>query len=340
MSDDTKKTAVIPGIGLDIGTMNLVSARRGDKGITTKRMRDVFLDLPTSAKKMLKLSATSFVEREDDVLILGDAALELANVFGQEARRPLSAGIVSATESESLDVLGLLIKEVLGPPAVPDEVCYYSVPAEPIDQPDRDIIYHREVFRRIVTECGYKPFPANEGMGIIFAETAKEGFSGVALSFGSGMTNVALAINTIEGLIFSVARGGDWIDRGAAKSVGATQARACAAKEKGIDLTKPQDRLEEAIAHYYRAHIDYVLDQIGLRFKSIEGKFDLPRAIPVIVSGGTSLAGGFMEFFTKVFNERRKRFPIEVSEIRQAGEPLNAVAHGLLIQAMQEHEED
>ena len=71
-------------------------------------------------------------------------------------------------------------------------------------------------------------------MAIIYAETAKEGFSGLAMSFGSGMTNVALAINTIEGLSFSIARGGDWIDGGASRSIGSTQARICAIKEKGF----------------------------------------------------------------------------------------------------------
>lgn len=333
---ETPAKTTVYGVGLDIGTMNLVSARRGPKGVVTKRMRDVFLDLPPTAKKMLKLSQTSFVEREDDVLILGDAALETANVFGREPRRPLKAGIVSPDEAESLEVLGLLVKEVLGAPKTPGEVCYYSVPAEPVDVPGRDIIYHREVFRRIVTECGYTPYPGNEAMGIIYAETSAEGFSGIALSFGSGMLNVALAVNTIEGLTFSVSRAGDWIDSGAAKSIGATQARICAIKEAGVDLNAPKNRTEEAIAFYYRALIDYVLDQIVARFRSIEGQFALSKPIPLIVSGGTSLAPGFMEFFTQVFEERRKRFPIEVSGIRQAKEPLNAVAHGMLIQAMQE----
>lgn len=320
--------------------MNIVTARRTDKGVITKRMRDVFLDLPMSAKKMLKLSQTSFVERADDILILGDAALEVANVFGREARRPLKAGIVSPEEAESLEVLGLLVREVLGPPKVENEVCYYSVPAEPVDRLGTDIIYHREVFRRIVTECGYKPFPANESMGIIYAETAAEGFSGVALSFGSGMTNVALAINTIEGLVFSVSRGGDWLDKGAAQSIGSTQARVCAAKEAGVDLNAPKNRMEEAIAFYYRALVDYVLDKITEKFRTLGGQFSLPKPIPLIVSGGTSLAPGFMDFFGKVFEERRKKFPIEISDIRQAKEPLNAVAHGLLIQAMQEQGDD
>lgn len=327
------------GIGLDIGTMNLVSARRTRKGLSTKRMRDVFLDLPLNAKKMLKLSKTSFVEREDDVLILGDAALETANVFGREPRRPLSAGIVSPDESESMDVLGLLIREVLGAPRCENEVCFFSVPAEPIDRPDKDIIYHQMVFEKIIRECGFDPHPGNEGMGIIYSETAEEGFSGISMSFGSGMVNVALSINTIEGLAFSVNRGGDWIDAGAARSIGATKARVCAVKESGIDLTDPKDRIQEAIVFYYRALIDYVLDQIVLRFKQIEGQFALTKPIPLIVSGGTSLVGGFMDFFVKVFDQRRKKFPIEISDIRQAKEPLNAVAYGMLVQALQEQEE-
>jgi hypothetical protein len=326
-------------VGLDIGTMNLVSARRTDKGVVTKRMRDVFLDLPASAKKRLRLTKTSFVEREDEVLVLGDAAMEIANIFGQEARRPLSAGLVSSSEMDSLDVLGLLVKEVLGEPADDNEVCYFSVPAPPLDQPDRDIIYHQGVFERIVTECGYEPFASNEAMAIIFSECAEDDFSGVALSFGSGMTNVALAINTIEGLSFSVARGGDWIDRGAANSVGSTQARICSIKERGIDLTAPADREQEAIAFYYKALIEYALDEIAKRFKAIQGQFSLPKPIPLVVSGGTSLAGGFMGLFEQVFTKKKRRFPIEVSAIRQAGEPLNAVAYGMLIQATQEYED-
>ena len=168
----------VPGVGLDIGTMNLVSARRRDKGAVTKRMRDVFITLPLSARKMLRMSETSFVEQDGKVIILGDAALETANVFGTEPRRPLSAGLISPGEMDALKILGLLIKHVLGDPQVKGEVCYFSVPAEPVDQPDKDIIYHRGVFERIVGECGYRPFPSNEAMALIFSECVEDKFSG------------------------------------------------------------------------------------------------------------------------------------------------------------------
>ena len=334
----TEKAKITPGIGADLGTMNIVSARRGPNGVVTKRMRDAFLDLPSGAKKMLKLSGASFVEREDDVLILGDAALEMANVFGKVPRRPLANGLVSASESESLEVLGLLVKSVLGEPAVPGEHCFFSVPANPVDRPDRDIIYHKGIFERIVKECGFTPHAGNEAMAIIYSQTVEEGFSGIALSFGSGMTNVAMAINTVEGLTFSVSRGGDWIDAGAAGAIGQTPARICALKERGFNLMTPEGREQEALAFYYKEAINYAFDQIEAQFKAIKDKFSLVKPIPMVVSGGTSLAGGFMEFFTGVFEARRKKFPIPVSVIRQATDPLNAVAHGLLIQAMQEHE--
>ena len=134
--------------------------------------------------------------------------------------------------------------------------------------------------------------------------------------------------------------GGDWIDAGAAKATGSTQSRMCSMKEQGVDLMNPQGREQEALALYYKSLIEYCVDQTAREFIKIKDRFSLPRPIPIVVSGGTSLAGNFLEFFTEVFESKRRKFPIEISEIRHASDPLNAVARGLLIQAMQEHDED
>lgn len=325
--------------GIDIGTMNIVAAKQPAKGkVETSRVRDAFLDLPSDAKKMLKLNGTNFIDKGDDgIIVVGDAAMEMANVFGREVRRPLSQGLISAGEMDALEILGVMIKNLLGAPEKPGEHCYFSVPAAPVDEA-RDVVYHQGVFERIVTECGYTATPSNEAMAIIYAETAKEGFSGLGISFGSGMCNLALAINGIEGLTFSVARGGDWIDGGAARATGSTASRMCALKEKGLDLLAPVGREQEALALYYKSLVTYCLDQTAAEFAKIKDRFSLPKPIPIVVSGGTSLAGNFLPFFQQVFDSKRKRFPIEVSEIRQASDPLNAVARGLLIQALQEEE--
>jgi hypothetical protein len=324
------------GVGLDVGTMNLVAARQQGDSIETSRLRDAFLDLPSSSKRLLKLSGTDFVERGDEILIIGDAALEMANMFGREARRPLQKGLVSSSEMEALDIVGYMIKTLLGEPKEEGEVCYYSIPAAPIDNLSRDVVYHKRLFERVISECGYHPIAGNEAMAIVYAEMAKEHFSGLALSFGSGMTNIALANLSLECLAFSLEVGGDWIDQGAAQSIGGTSANVCAIKEQGIDLLSPNGRIEEAISFYYKELIEYVLDNVTREFQLRRTNMSFTKPMPIVVSGGTSLPKNFLAFFQKVFERKQKSFPFQVSEIRHASDPLNAVAKGLLIQALQE----
>jgi len=329
-----------PGCGLDVGTMNLVAARQTGDGqsVETKRIRDAFIDLDLEAKKTLRLSKVDYVEKDGQLIVLGDSALNMANLFKREVRRPLSRGVISAGELDAQQILSLLISNVVGEPVKPKEHCFYSVPAAPVDDENQDIIYHQEVFRKILAELGYTPHPMNEAMAIIYSQCAEENFSGLAVSFGSGMGNIALAYQTVKGMDFSVARGGDWIDTHAAKATGSTSARMCTIKEKGVDLANPKNRDEEALALYIRSLIKYVLENIAIQFKKVQSSLDLPEPIPFIVSGGSSRAGGFMEVFTDEFAAVKKRgFPIQISEIRSAKDPMTAVAEGLLVLAVEEY---
>ena len=227
-----------PCVGLDIGTMTIVGAWTGEKGNTeVKQMRDVFVDVDIQVKKMMKLADVSFIpkkDRSDQFVVVGDSALRFVNLLKQELRRPLSKGVISPGETDAQYVLVALIKNVLGPPVTEGEHCFYSVPAAPLDDPDQDIVYHTEIFRRILTDLGYTAHPANEAMAVIYSQCPNENFSGIAASFGAGMVNVALAYQTVCGLSFSVSRGGDWVDRNAAKAMGTSSARMCSLKEKGV----------------------------------------------------------------------------------------------------------
>lgn len=325
------------GRGLDIGTMNLVSARKVGSSVRTKRIRDAFLDLEQEAKKMLKMSGVSYVEKDDQIVILGDPALETANLFQREARRPLKGGLISSKEMDALEILSILIENVLGEPSVDGEICYYGIPANPIDNPDHDVTYHEAVFERLVSELGYKAVSGNEAMAIVYSECASDGFSGIGCSFGAGMTNIALSYMTMPIMEFSVQRGGDWIDERAAQAVGSTASRMCSIKEKGIDLMEPEGREEEALVVYYRNLINYALKKIAKQFKEAQSDATMDKAIPIVVSGGTSLAGGFVELFEDVFDDHRADFPIDISEIREAEDPMTAVAEGLLVQARSDY---
>lgn len=333
------RAAYKSGVGLDIGTMNIVSARQiGDK-IETNRIRDAFIDLDADAKKTLRLSKVDYIEHDGNLIVIGDSALNMANLFKREVRRPLSRGVISAGELDAQQILSLLVHHVLQEPVVEHEHCFYSVPASPIDDENQDIIYHTEVFRKILSEHGYTAHPQNEAMAIIYSQCAKENFSGLAVSFGSGMCNIALSYQTVKGMDFSVARGGDWIDAHAAKATGSTASRMCSLKEKGVDLANTGgNRDAEAIALYIRALIKYCLENIAIQFRKVQNTLNLPEPIPFVVSGGTSRAGGFMSVFEEEFDAvKKKGFPIQISEVRAAKDPMTAVAEGLLVLSMEEH---
>jgi hypothetical protein len=329
-----------PGVGLDIGTMNIVSARQTQEGsVVTRRIRDAFLDLEPDAKRSLKMSKVNYIERDGNLIVIGDSALTMANLFKREARRPLSQGIIAAGELEAQEVLSLLMRQVLGKAPNGGEHCFYSVPAAPIDDPDQDTVYHAAVFRKILAEHGYDPHETTEGMAIIFSQCAEENFSGLAVSFGAGMCNIALAYHASLGMKFSVARGGDWIDKHSAKAVGRTASQMCSIKERGIDLTAPENREQEAVVLYCRALITYCLQNTAAQFKKVQNDVALPEPVPFVVSGGTSKVSGFLDVVKEEFEKVRKGFPIEISEIRMATNPLTAVAEGLLILATEEHDD-
>jgi hypothetical protein len=319
------------GCSVDCGTMNLVSARKTGQKVETRRIRDAFLDLDPAHKRMLRLSNTSFAELEGRLLVLGDEALACANLFNREARRPMSGGLLNAGEIDAQQVIGLMLKQILGEPQYQNEKCCYSVPAPALDVVGSDISYHKAVLGKILSELGYKGEAVNEAQAIVFSECLAENFSGIGISYGSGMTNACLSFNAMSALEFSVAKGGDWIDDGAAKAIGSTRGKMCALKESGIDLNAPVGREQEAIAFFVQQLIDYSIAGIIEHFHKVKKEILVPKPIPVIVSGGTSLAGGFVELFKKQFEQHRAKFPIQVSEVRAATDPMTAVATGLLI---------
>lgn len=343
-----------PGVGLDIGTMFLCVAEEApDKTVVCRKIRDAFIEVDKEDTRMLKLSKISTVEHGDRMFVVGDDALAAANLFrrrhsvdgeDQQLRRPIQSGIISATEPFSKEVLMIIIKQLLGEPVVEKEKVFFSVPATPIDVPGQDVVFHQGIIGQMLKNLGYEAVSMNEAESIVYSECEDTNFSAIATSFGSGMTNVKVVYKAIGGTRspeFSIARGGDWIDKQAALAVNTIPSRVCAIKELGMDARTPQVgdpktfREREAVAVYYHSLVKYVVQNTAVQFVRLRGDFMLPEPIPWVVSGGTSLVGGFLELFNECLSEERKKgFPIDISEVRAAKSPLEAVARGLLVASL------
>ena len=328
--------------GCDVGTCFLVGAGQDSNNqIQLKTIRDAFIDMDNEpqTKTMLGMSKVDFIEAGEKLYIIGDSAVTLANIFKREARRPLSKGIIAPGELEAEKILLVLLENILGRARVQNETCFYSVPGNPIDR-DMDVVYHQAMFSKLIASLGYDPKALNEAAAIAYSNAAKEQFSALAISFGAGMVNIALMYQTLVGMAFSITNSGDWLDESVAKATGSTASRIQSIKEKGVNLMDPNDgdpktlREREALVIYYKSLILRVLDSIKNEFIKRRGSIELPNSIPIILSGGTSLAKGFRDLFETGFNTVKDKFPIPISEIRMATDPLNSVAQGLLVAAM------
>ena len=182
MSSEKRKL----GVGMDIGTMTCISAVMKDEGISYKVQRDAFFDIENNmmSKSMLTKLKANFIESEDKkhLYVVGDEALEMANFFNREIRRPLSQGVISTREKEALAMIKIILHGVIGDPIQQNEVCHFSVPATPVDA-DYNIVYHQNILKSFVTSFGYKAVPMNEATAIGWSELENDNYTGMQVFF-------------------------------------------------------------------------------------------------------------------------------------------------------------
>ena len=316
--------------GLDVGTMDILSAvMEGDK-IIYSTQRDVFMEMPKNEflSGKLRQMNTLHMSRGNMIYILGDDALELAPIFHKSAKRPMQNGILSPSEKEGIPMIQLIIQRVIGEPSEKNEKVFYSVPSDPIDS-NYSTLYHQKVIGSLLRREGYDPVPINEGMAVVFSELSNNGFTGLALDFGAGLTHAALSYYGTPSLVFSMTRGGDWVDEEVSRSLGVPKEVACIEKEKHFRFEESYESssLFAGISIYYDAMMNYVLDQLESQLSKRVKVLDME--VPVVVAGGTSMPRGFVGRIDEMLKVRD--LPIKISSVKAAKDPIYSIVRGCLI---------
>jgi actin-like ATPase involved in cell morphogenesis len=337
--------------GLDCGTSFYIAATED----VVKKQRNAFLTVDgevNQVKRMLKRQGIPFVEKAGKIHIVGQHAFNYAQIFSTaELKRPMKSGLLNPTEKDSLPVLNAIIGELLGD-AKDGETCVYCVPSKPIDV-QREVSYHEDVLRTIIEQYGYSVKKIEEAVAIGYEGLVDTQLTGVAISMGAGMCNIAVMYQGMTALSFSVSRGGDWVDENVSMDTGVSKAKVTNIKESSstLDLSTAtyQNIYEEetdeanvliAIRSYYGALINYLLTNLKVQFEGVENVPNFPNAVPIVIGGGTSLVKGFLDVFNEQFDQ--DEFPIPISEIVHIEDAHTAVARGCLSEAqlIEEDEED
>lgn len=326
----------------DTGTWTLVLAKRqADGTIEYKKEINAFVEIPLDHRYMFNLLQTSKVKMIEDraknvAYVVGQSAVNLAYSMPQlELRRPMAGGCLNPKEKDAFFVLSTMLHNLIGEVDEDKTQLFYSIPANAVNE-FSDATYHQKVLEAMfkkyeVNGKTIESHPMNEALAIIFAEAEEKQFTALAISFGSGMSNVCSAMYSIPIFQFSVVNSGDFIDLQASRATNESISLINREKMK-TDLTKqPSSSIERAIHTQYRIMIEKTVAGIKKGIEANSNKFNLDVPIDIIISGGTSTPNGFEQLFQDVLME--SKIPINIGQIRKPKDTLLTVAKGLLIAA-------
>jgi hypothetical protein len=325
-------------VGLDVGTSKIVAAKRRGKSqeIQTAAQLNAFIPVPYSkfTQRTLDQNQVSYFHEGDELVIYGSATEKFANMFNADVRRPMADGVLNPREKMAMPVIEAILQDLVPRANVKGEVLAFSVPAA-IEGKEAELTYHEATLRSHFEAMGYKAVAINEGLAVIFSELEDENFTGIGISCGGGMCNATLAYLSIPSIMFSINKGGDFIDRSVGQVVNEHATRVKVTKEEGLDLSRtPRDKFEKALRIYYE---DLVESLVSALKRSISRAESLPRSdrpLPIVLAGGTAKPKGFKDLFERALKDTS--LPIEISGVRMAKDPLSATARGALIAALYE----
>ena len=327
-------------IGLDVGTNLLVAGRMSDDdGAIFKMQRDAYYRIKPQSevnKNSIKMSldkrhANYFIDTDGSFLVVGDDALELAIERNDVAERPLHKGVISPKNKKALPILKRIIKEIVGKGNNGSKIIF-SVPGLAVDA-DFDITYHSEIISMYLKSLGFENVsPINEAFAVGLSELLDNSLTGIACSFGAGAANVCILHEGSPISEFSFTKSGDFIDESVGRALDISPSVVQQEKESGTNLCNPRSAIEEAIGVYYNSVLKYTFENIAYELNV--RKKDLPilkNGIPIVMAGGLTLADHFLDRVKEILGTID--FPLKISDIRIADDPLTTVANGCLMAA-------
>jgi hypothetical protein len=320
-------------IGLDVGTSRIVAARQTNDQIRYETQLNAFVGIPYSkiTANILQKEGVPHAADGDQILVHGNESERFADLLSKDVRRTMSRGVLNPDEPENVRLIREIVSMMTGKAEKGQRLCY-TTPAAPLGA-EEDLTYHDATLRQILTEMGFETKSINEGLAVVYAELESTNYTGIGVSCGGGLCNVCFAYLSVPIVSFSIPKAGDFIDASAASVTGERQNRVRILKEQSFYLNGHfESKLQQALTVYYDDMITALVAGLGKAFESAGNLPKLKRPIPLVLSGGTATPRGFRDRFETALKD--SRFPLEISEIRMASEPLTSTAKGALVAAL------
>ena len=322
-------------LGLDVGTSRIVVAD-GARGTENRSQLNAFVAVPASemAENVLRQRNMVYERNAKNLYVYGNDSDFFASFLNTDARRPMQHGLLNPQEEMGQHIIQLIIDRLV-PRATKGDVLCFSVPGRG-EGAGGNLVYHEAVLKTHLRARGYDARAVNEGQAVVFSELQDENFTGIGISCGGGMCNVAVSFMAMPVITFSVPRSGDYIDQNVASVLNETATRVRLFKEEQLDLSRqPKDDLSRALHIYYEDVMQGLIDRLREELRSSSQLPKISRPVPLVLAGGTAKPAGFLQKFDSMLRAGGE-FPVQISDVRMAKDPLAATANGCYIAAMSE----
>jgi hypothetical protein len=323
-------------IGLDVGTSRIVTARQTNHEITYATELNAFVSIPYSrmTEKALQKEGVPHSVEGSEILVHGNESERFADLMDKDIRRTMTHGVLNPDESESVKLIQAITSSLTGSAEKGQKLCF-TVPAAPLGAED-NLTYHEVTLRQVLSGLGFEATSINEGLAVVYAEMESTNYTGIGISCGGGLCNVCLSYLSVPILSFSIPKAGDFIDSSAASVTGERPNRIRILKEQSFYINGHfENKLQQVLSVYYDDMIQALVAGLRNAFQGARNLPKLTRPIPLVLSGGTAIPKGFKERFETIL--RSSDFPVKLSEIRMAADPLTTTAKGALVAALSDN---
>ena len=237
-------------VALDFGTYRLKCLRPRLEHLVGRSCRTALAVVPNTdaSRRILENVQVTYAVCEDNLVVLGDSAVDVSRLVQIPSVTPLPDGRVPENDPPARQVILSLLDAVLPKPESPGELCCMTVPGgseelrrldgairkttseagpdQPAEATIKDVPTAKtvamfptrsknpdlEFLSNLVRLRGYQPLVLNAGMAAVLAHNADCSFSGVGIDFGASTCDASIAFLSEEIAHCNIRKGGNWID--------------------------------------------------------------------------------------------------------------------------------
>lgn len=338
-------------IALDVGSHEIRSLRIDRGKLIARHCRSAYavLDDTASNRTLLQQVGVPFATCEGQLLIYGDDADKVTQLFRIPCLELLPGGELPADDPPVRQMIATLVESLIGRAAGSGAICALTLPGTSASGGDWTS-QHREFLSRLLRLHGYVPLELSAPQALVLAELGSQAFTGIGLVFGAGSSQAGLIHRGNVVAHCSVPYAGHWIDLRLARAQQVHFWDADGNKYLDVDKTRawkeafngslrnPVSSRDQQLADLHRGMVEFTLREAAMKFAPELKRFGTPDPLPIVVAGGTARIAGFRDLLLDVLPA--VSLPVRVGDVRLVAEDDFTIARGGLIRAELEAGED